>query len=94
MIVLTSFTFLVIYPKQLRCGLNQLNNVPQLNGQEILNKLREDLHTAKIPLIFLTSEIDSAARRRALQLGANDCLTKPINNREFLDAIAIQLDKC
>ncbi len=34
-------------------------DLPDFNGYEVAKKLREDLTTAKIPVIFLTSEPDN-----------------------------------
>jgi len=53
-------------------------NIPNLSGYEVLQRLRNNLTTDKIPFIFLTSESDADSRRRAMQLGANSYLTKPV----------------
>jgi CheY-like chemotaxis protein len=68
-------------------------NMPQLDGYRVLEELRTDLITSKIPFIFISSEPCPPNCRRALQLGANDYLTKPLENRELLEAITIQLNK-
>jgi DNA-binding response OmpR family regulator len=64
-------------------------NLPYLNGFEILKQVREDLTTAKTPLIFITSETDPDSRDRAMQLGANDYLTKPVSIDRLLKSIDI-----
>lgn len=68
-------------------------NIPQLDGYGVLEELRKDLITAKVPFIFVTAYECTPMCRCALQLGANDWITKPVNNDELLKAIAIQLDK-
>jgi DNA-binding response OmpR family regulator len=65
-------------------------NIPHLNGYEVLNKLREDLTIANIPFIFITSDTDTKSRCQAMQLGANDYLTKPVKIRTLLESIAHQ----
>jgi DNA-binding response OmpR family regulator len=65
-------------------------NMPKLDGYGVLKQLRENLTTAKTPFIFLTSETDAESRARAWQLGANDYLTKPVNQGKLLDSIANQ----
>jgi len=65
-------------------------NIPHLNGYEVLNKLREDLTIANIPFIFITSDRDTKSRSHAMQLGANDYLTKPVKIRTLLESIAHQ----
>lgn len=62
-------------------------NIPQLNGYGVLNRLREDSTIAKTPFIFLTSDTDTESRSQAMQLGANDYLTKPVKFSTLLDAI-------
>ena len=66
-------------------------NMPYMNGHEVLEKLRENLKTAKVPFIFLTSENDTNSRYSALLRGANDYLTKPLDFSEFRKAITAQL---
>lgn len=68
-------------------------NMPKLDGYGVLDKIRKNPSTAKIPFIFLTAEPDSDSRERAVQLGANDYLTKPVNIRKLFQAIANQLQK-
>lgn len=65
-------------------------NLPKLDGYEVLKKLRSNLPTAKIPFIFLSSEIDRASRRRTLQLGANGYLMGPVDKSKLLEAITNQ----
>ena len=68
-------------------------NMPNLDGYGVLSKIRTNPITAKIPFIFLTAEADSDSQKRAVQLGANDYLTKPVNIRKLFQAIANQLQK-
>lgn len=63
-------------------------DMPPPNGYEVLRQLRSDPATANILVVFLTFETDIASRRRALQLGVNAYLTKPVNLNELLITIA------
>ncbi|MCA1993113.1 MAG: response regulator [Coleofasciculus sp. S288] len=63
-------------------------NLPSLSGFGVLKELRRDFITAKTPFIFLTSDSDS--RYRAMQLGANDYLTKPVTLNKLLKSITHQ----
>jgi DNA-binding response OmpR family regulator len=65
-------------------------NIPHLNGYEVLNKLREDLTIANTPFIFITCDTDTKSRYQAMQLGANDYLTKPVRISTLLESIAHQ----
>jgi DNA-binding response OmpR family regulator len=77
-----------IYPDLIICDIN----MPFLNGFDVLKKLREDLETAKTPFIFLTADTDPKNRVMALQFGANDYLTKPVDIHELLDSISHQFN--
>ena len=65
-------------------------NMPILNGFGVLKHLRDNLATTKIPFIFLTADNDPKTRVMALQFGANDYLTKPVDINELLDSISYQ----
>lgn len=68
-------------------------NMPEMNGYEVLEALRQNTKTARIPFIFLSGEEGNAARRLGLELGAADYLTKPVVNKQLMEAIAVQLQK-
>ena len=76
-------------PDLLLCDIN----LPKLDGYGVLQTLRQNSATSNISFVFLTSETCTPTCRRALQLGANDCLTKPVNNSEILEALALQFNE-
>ena len=53
--------------------------MPELDGYEVLAKLKDDPHLRDIPVIVTSAldEIDSVVR--CLEMGAEDYLTKPVN---------------
>ncbi len=53
--------------------------MPDMDGYEVLQKLKEDEQTARIPVIFLTGKKHEADEVRGLELGAVDYITKPIS---------------
>ncbi|HLO87332.1 MAG TPA: DNA-binding response regulator [Nostocaceae cyanobacterium] len=67
--------------------------MPEMDGYTVLAKLRQDPLTAIIPFIFLTASNSKSAVRKAMELGADDYLTKPSTLDELLRAIAIRLEK-
>jgi DNA-binding response OmpR family regulator len=67
--------------------------MPELDGYDVLNQLRQDYSTATIPLIFLTAKSEWSDLRRGMELGADDYLTKPFNTEELLQAINTRLEK-
>ena len=53
-------------------------NMPGMDGFETLTHLRaEETEIADIPVVFLTSENDTTAEKKALSLGAKDFIRKP-----------------
>lgn len=67
--------------------------MPEINGYEVLNALRQNPMTATIPFIFLTAMADYSDRRRGMELGADDYLTKPFTADELLAAISTRFAK-
>lgn len=67
--------------------------MPELDGFGTLVALRQEPKTSMIPFIFVTAMTEKADMRRAMQLGADDYLTKPFTSAELLGAIASRLQK-
>lgn len=53
-------------------------HMPEKSGLEILKKIRSLKTVAATPVVFLTSSTDADIRVKALNLGANDFLSKPV----------------
>lgn len=67
--------------------------MPKFNGYSVLTTLRQDPTTAIIPFIFVTARASRTDLRKAMELGADDYLTKPCTLKELMGAIAAQLEK-
>jgi diguanylate cyclase (GGDEF)-like protein len=67
--------------------------MPELDGYGTLVALRQEPKTSMIPFIFLTAMTEKVDMRQAMQLGADDYLTKPFTSGELLGAIASRLQK-
>jgi YesN/AraC family two-component response regulator len=67
--------------------------MPELDGYRVLTTLRQDPATGIIPFIFVTAKEERIDLRKAMELGANDYLTKPCTLEELVRAIKAQLDK-
>jgi CheY-like chemotaxis protein len=54
--------------------------MPELDGYEVLAKLKDDPHLRDIPVVVTSAldELDSVVR--CLEMGAEDYLTKPVNH--------------
>jgi len=67
--------------------------MPVLDGYGVLYLLGKHEETANIPLIFLTAKAERADVRKAMDMGADDYLTKPFDDMELLNAIESRLRK-
>ena len=65
--------------------------MPGLDGHGLVRALRQDAHLATLPVIMLTAKADRRDVRLAMNLGADDYLTKPYRRDELLDAIQARL---
>jgi putative two-component system response regulator len=59
-------------------------NMPQVDGFEAARKLKENEITRNIPIIILTGLKSREDRIRGIAAGANDFLTKPIDQEELM----------
>jgi CheY-like chemotaxis protein len=62
-------------------------NLPDMTGIDILQKLKENAHTRRSPVVVLTTTDDSREIQRCYDLGANVYITKPVNYDGFANAI-------
>jgi sigma-B regulation protein RsbU (phosphoserine phosphatase) len=53
--------------------------MPEMDGYEVCAKLKADLKTREIPIIFVTAMSDTQDETKGLELGAVDYITKPIS---------------
>lgn len=60
-------------------------DMPRLDGYETLARIKGDPETARLPVVMLTgAQIGREARLKCLSLGADDFLTKPVDEEELL----------
>ena len=57
--------------------------LPDIDGYQVAERLRRNVRTARIPIIFLTERRERNARLKGLQLGADDYITKPFDVQEL-----------
>jgi diguanylate cyclase (GGDEF)-like protein len=57
--------------------------MPEVSGFEILEQIRAHLELRYTPVIILTGESDPRQKLKALELGATDLLTKPVDSSEL-----------
>jgi protein-histidine pros-kinase len=62
-------------------------HLPDLNGQDVLRRLKKDPSTADIPVVIISADTSRWAARRLGTAGAADFLTKPIDATRLLEII-------
>jgi adenylate cyclase len=58
--------------------------MPEMSGYEVCRKIRENPATGILPVVMVTSLDPAQERVRGLEAGADDFLTKPVNQAELL----------
>ncbi|SOD97399.1 hybrid sensor histidine kinase/response regulator [Spirosoma fluviale] len=67
--------------------------MPEVDGYQVLDVVRNNRTTANIPFIFLTAKTEPADLRRGMVMGADDYLTKPFTFQSLLSAIESRLQR-
>ncbi|MDR1922051.1 MAG: two-component system response regulator [Candidatus Adiutrix sp.] len=57
--------------------------MPNMNGFEVVTRLKSLEHLALIPIVMVTALQDIGDRVKALEVGADDFLTKPVDRMEL-----------
>jgi putative two-component system response regulator len=66
--------------------------MPDMDGYQVLQQLRQNDITRDIPIIFLTALSEPTDETRGLELGAADYITKPIHPDLMLARVHTQLE--
>jgi putative two-component system response regulator len=66
--------------------------MPEMDGYEVLRRLRADPETATIPVVFLTALNSAEDEERGLLQGAMDYITKPIRPPILMARVATQIE--
>src|SRR4051812_19394278 len=67
--------------------------MPGIDGYGVLHVLHKEPATQNIPFIFLTSKSERSDFRAAMEMGADDYITKPFSGNELLNAIESRFKK-
>src|SRR6185295_2228257 len=61
-------------------------NLPDMNGLAVLQKIRANENTKRVPVVVFTSSAADEDRIRSYDLGANSFVRKPVDFEQFLEA--------
>jgi two-component system chemotaxis response regulator CheY len=62
-------------------------NMPVMDGLKLISLIRGDDSLSAIPIVVITTEGATEDRERAMSLGANEYLTKPIQANRVLSVV-------
>ncbi len=62
-------------------------NMPRIDGLQVLQKIRAHDYTRNVPVVVLTTSDEQRDVVDSYHLGANSYIRKPVNSKEFFDAI-------
>lgn len=67
--------------------------MPEMDGFEVIRRLRNHPMTLTVPIILLTALGDMTEKVRGMQLGADDYMTKPFDPRELRARVQTHLKR-
>ncbi|CDN94718.1 MULTISPECIES: response regulator [Agrobacterium tumefaciens complex] len=62
-------------------------NLPDMSGIRILEQIKSNEHTRRLPVVVLTTTDDETEIQKCYDLGANVYITKPVDYEGFANAI-------
>ena len=62
-------------------------NMPEMDGQDLLRRIKASPKTTDIPVLVITSVGNPAKEKELLSLGALAVLTKPVTPADLLDTL-------
>ena len=62
-------------------------HMQEMDGYEVLRRMKENSETADIPVILLTADADEDCEERGIALGAVDFIRKPFEPQVLLNSI-------
>jgi CheY-like chemotaxis protein len=61
--------------------------LPKMGGLQVLERIRSDERTKRIPVVILTSSTESIDINSGYDLHANSFVSKPVNFQQFSEAV-------
>ncbi|HEX9826567.1 MAG TPA: response regulator, partial [Flavobacteriaceae bacterium] len=62
--------------------------MPKVNGLQVLQKLKSDERTKKIPVVILTSSNEDPDIQECYRLGVNSYVVKPVQFEQFVKSVS------
>jgi two-component system chemotaxis response regulator CheY len=64
-------------------------NMPEMDGLELVTRLRQDGRYAQMPVLMVTTETETNQMLKALEAGANEYLMKPFQKEALTDKLRL-----
>lgn len=68
--------------------------LPDEDGNTIMNRLRKNRETRKLPIIMVTAKTNEIDMIRGLENGADDYIKKPFSIMELITRVKVLLRRC
>ena len=68
-------------------------HLPDMHGEEVLQRLKAEPETRDIPVIVLTADASRGLAQRLARIGSCEFLSKPLDVPRFLKVIAAYIDR-
>ena len=65
--------------------------MPDIDGYEVCKKLKSNIKTKNIPIIFISAHNDIASKVKAFKIGGVDYISKPFANEEVIARVKMHL---
>ncbi len=66
--------------------------MPEMDGFEVCQRLKNSMETKDIPIIFLTAKTETVDIVKGFEIGAVDYVTKPFNGMELVSRVKTHLE--
>jgi two-component system, response regulator len=63
--------------------------LPKVSGLEVLQRVKQDRRTSRVPVVMLTSSREDPDVNRSYELGVNSYIVKPVDFNQFKEAIKL-----
>ncbi|MEA3363910.1 MAG: response regulator [Thermodesulfobacteriota bacterium] len=67
-------------------------HMPMMDGLKLVGLVRNDVNYKHLPIIVVTTEGSTVTRERALRVGANEYITKPLQTAQLITVVRNLLD--
>ncbi len=61
--------------------------MPRMDGIEVLSEIRNDEKLKTLPIVMLTSSKEEPDLKKCYEIGVNAYVVKPVNFKEFIEAV-------